>query len=230
MKSAAWMSVVATAGLLAAVAGCASYANYPPVPRDTALNDPNAPAMEEVMMAGLRWVANKYPPAAASASGLPTGPAPEVAINLPREVKPVVYERVAAAVPGGRPITPETQHLPTYHVSNIRIRGDEAIIWIVRPVWDLGEAPGGGVVYQEVKIWLRGGIRQWHVVTALDRTPGATEIPELAFYSPQPEPTRRASAPPEGTFKPTPRATTVTVPETVSPEGDAPPPAEPPKP
>jgi hypothetical protein len=229
MMNAAWRSVavLAAAGLAAAIAGCASYASYPPVPKDTALNDPNGPAMEEVMMAGLRWIAAKYPPAAATPTGVPAGPASEVAINLPPGVKPVVYERVAAAVPGGKPVTPETQHLPTYHVSNIRIRGDEANIWIVRPVWDLGAAPGGGVVYQEVKLWLRGGLRPWHVVTSLDRTPGATQIPELVYYSPASEPTRRASQEPEGTFKPAPRAT-VTAPEPQPPEGDSP--VEPPKP
>src|SRR5262245_49051204 len=110
------------------LAGCVSYANYPPVARDTAIHNPNAPAMEEVMMAGLRWVATKYPPVATS----PTSPTPPaaVAVNLPGNVKPKVYRRVAAAVPGGEPLTTGNQGLPTYHVSSIRIRGDQANIWI----------------------------------------------------------------------------------------------------
>lgn len=205
MKSAAWMSVGLMVVVAAGLAGCVSYASYPAVPKNTAINDPNTPAMEEVMMAGLRWIAAKYPPRASSPTGEALGPAPDVAVNLPKGVKPNVYRRVAAAVPGGQPLTQQNQNLPTYHVTEIRVRGDQANIWILRPSFDLGAAPSGGVVYQEVKLWLRGGLQPWHVVSSLDRTPGSGDTPELAFYEPEGPATVRASAGESGTYKPKPK-------------------------
>jgi hypothetical protein len=221
MKSAAWMSVavlVAAAGL----GGCMSYASYPAVPKNTAINNPNTPAMEEVMMAGLRWVASKYPPRASSPTGEPAGPAADVAVNLPKGVTPVVYRRVAAAVPGGQPLIPENQNLPTYHVTEVRVRGDEANIWILRPTFDVGASPAGGPVYQEVKLWLRGGLQPWHVVSSLDRTPGA-EQPELTFYQAESNATVRVSAAESGTYKPRPKeAPVVTGQEQTPPAGEQP--------
>lgn len=230
MKTAAWMAAVCS---VAALAGCVSYASYPPVPRNTAINDPNSPAMEEVMMAGLRWVASRYPAGPVS----PTGEQPErpadIAVNLPPGVKPNVYRRVAAAVPGGQPLIPENANLPTYHVASIRVRGDEANIWIFRPALDLGPSPTGGPVYQEVKLWLRGGLQPWHVVSSLEQTPGTGEMPALTYYTEEAPPVVRAAGPMESTYKPSPKPV-ATGQEQSAPAGD-PVPAEqsqptPPKP
>lgn len=226
MNSAARKSIglgICGLALAAGLAGCVSYASYPPVPQNTASNDPNNPAMEEVMMVGLRWVATKYPPGPVSPIGeRPATPA-EIAVNLPPGIKPAVYRRVAAAVPGGHPLTSETASLPTYHVSGIRVRGDEASIWIFRPALDLGPSPAGGPVHQEVKLWLRGGFQPWHVVSSLEHTPGTGEMPELSYYEPEPPPIRHASLPAEGTYKPAPRAAPiVTGTEQTPPAGDSP--------
>jgi hypothetical protein len=213
---------------LAALAGCVSYASYPPVAKNTAINDPNSPAMEEVMMAGLRWVASKYPPVPVSPTGeQPDRPA-DVAVNLPPGVKPNVYRRVAAAVPGGQPLIPENANLPTYHVASIRVRGDEANVWIFRPAMDLGPSPTGGPVYQEVKLWLRGGLQPWHVVSSLEQTPGTGEVPELSYYREEEPPVRHAAGPMDSTYKPAPKAV-ATGQEQTPPAGDAPmPQTEPP--
>ena len=233
MKSAARKSMVTgvcglvtAAGLMAMVGGmggCVSYASYPAVAQNTATNDPNTPAMEEVMMAGLRWVVNKYPPGPVS----PTGEAPEtptdIAVNLPPGVKPAVYLHVASAVPGGHPLTARMATLPTYHVGGIRIRGDEASLWVFRPAVDLGQSATGGPVYQEVRVWLRGGFQPWHVVSSLESTPGTGEMPELSYYTPEPPPTVHAAAPADSTYKPSPRAQpTATGQEQAPPGGDEP--------
>lgn len=205
MNSAAWKSM-AVCGLMAAgLAGCVSYASYPPVAENTATNNPNTPAMEEVMMAGLSWVASKYPPGPVSPIGEKAERPYDVAVNLPPGVKPNVYRRVAAAVPGGQPLTPENANLPTYHVSEIRVRGDEASVWIFRPAMDLGPSPTGGPVYQEVRLWLRGGLQPWHVVSSLEQTPGMGEMPALTYYEPEAPPTVHAAAPMESTYTPAPR-------------------------
>jgi hypothetical protein len=184
-------------GGLSALGGCVSYATYPPVPKDTAINDPNTPAMEEVAAAGLKWVVGKYPPG-------PEGAA--FALNLPEGTTPVVYRRMAAAVGNGAEVlTPENSHLPIYHVVSIRIRGDQANVWIDRPVVALGTTPQGTAVYQEVKLWLQGGLSPWHVVNALERTPGLAEIPALNYYEPEPPPTVRPSKEEDATYKPRPR-------------------------
>jgi hypothetical protein len=204
---------------LAALSGCVSYANYPPLPKNVAVNNPNSPAMEEVTMAGLKWVVAKYPV-------VPEGE--PFAINLPQGVKPGVYQHVADTVGNGaQPLTPENEHLPIYHVSEIRVRGDQANIWIDRPVVALGTTPQGTAVYQEVKLWLQGGLSPWHVVNAIDRTPGAAEIPPLNYYIAEPknQPPRR-SVEDESVYKPRPKsAPAQPAPEPAPPEGsDRPPP------
>lgn len=200
-------AVAGTLGALCA-AGCVSYASYPPVPKNTAINDPNAPAMEEVMMVGLRWVAAKYPPGGQPA--VVNGeiqPAPPVAVNLPKGVKPKVYERVAKAMgPSAKPLDAETSHWPIYHVDSLRIRGDQANIWIFRPAPELGMTPAGTPVYQEVKLWLRGGLQPWHVISVIERTPGESEIPEPNFYEPEPPPTKAQSKAAEEPYRPRPKA------------------------
>lgn len=190
-----WVAAVGAG--LAGLAGCVSYANYPPVPKDTAFNDPNIPALESVMMAGLQWATTRYPP---GPEGTP------FAINLPEGVKPAVYRRVARSLgEAAQPLTAENSHLPIYHVGEMRVRGDQANIWIYRPVVALGTSPQGTPVYQEVKLWLRGGLQPWQVVNAVDRAPGASEIPPLNYYEPEPPPVVRPSRDEDPTYKPPPR-------------------------
>jgi hypothetical protein len=168
--------------------GCVSYATYPAVPKNTALNDPNTPAMSDVMLTGLRYVAMKYPP---GASGDPTEVQPEpteptFAVNLPPGISPRAYERITGLVGNGAvPLTPETSHLPIYHVTYLRVRGDQAQINILRPVTELPPTPAGTPVMQEIKLQLRGGLRPWKVITSREWDPGEVELPELNYYKPK---------------------------------------------
>jgi hypothetical protein len=244
MNRTARMAGLGLVAMTAVVGGCVSYASYPPVPENTAINNPNSPAMEEVMMAGLRWVTTKYPPDTTVALGAnPSHEAARMAINLPRGVKPQVYVRVAEAVgAGARPLTPENQSLPIYHITSLRVRGDQANVWVLRPVVDMGAKPNGEPIYQEVKLWLQGGLRPWHVVSSIEMSPDSTLVPELVYYEPPAPAESRQSAKAEQTYKPQPKAPPPEAPianaeEPMPPGGDAPPsqpsdvpPTEPPKP
>jgi hypothetical protein len=208
------IALLAGISLAAFGGGCASYATYPAQPRNIAINDPNFVAMEEVMMVGLRHVVNKYPPGGRQTSFDAAAPAPasgeveepKLALNLPQGVRPRVYERVARAMGHGTvPLTPEVSHLPIYHVTHVRVRGDMAQINISRPVTDLPPSPTGEAVMQEIKLQLRGGLSPWKVVTTREWDPGIAELPPLNYYRPQGEPEFAQSRPApavEGTYRP----------------------------
>jgi len=210
------------AGLvLATLSGCVSYANWPPVPDNVAINNPNDPATEEVMMAGLSWAVNKYPPEGDKAPLTPPAPrkkgdpepAPRAAVNVPSGVTANVYRRIAEAAGGARggviPLTPTTQNLPTYHIGWVRIRGDEAYMTVFRPVIAIGGTSTTGAVYQEIRLGLRGGLQPWRVIDIRPWEVGARPAPQANFYIPEPEAAPRrspASIEPESTYKPGPRA------------------------
>jgi hypothetical protein len=174
---------------LAMLGGCVSWASYPAEPGEVAVKNPNSPAVEELMMAALKWTVNKFPPN--DAAGAHTGGG-RIALNLPVGVKPKVYRRIAEAAGGGaEPLTPENKNLPIYHVKEFRIRGDEAQVNIVFPAASLGASPTGGPVYQELKIGLTGGLSLWRVISFREWGPGA-QPPDLNFYVPEPEPAKPA--------------------------------------
>jgi len=185
------------------LAGCVSWASYPAAPGETAIKDPNNPAMEQIMMAGLQWTVSKNPPVDAKGNHVGKG---RIALNLPVGIKPKVYRRIAEETGGGaEPITEANKDLPIYHVSSVRIRGDEAQINIIWPAASLGPSPQGGPVYQEVKLGLAGGLSTWHVVSFREWGPGGAEPPELNFYKPEPEYVAPApKAEPSGSAKPLP--------------------------
>jgi hypothetical protein len=201
-------------GMIALVAGCVSYATYPAVPQNTALNDPNTPAMSDVMLAGLRYVAVKYPP-----GGRPDpltepapAPGPTFAVNLPPGISPKGYERIVGLVGNGAvALTPETSHLPIYHVTYMRVRGDQAQINILRPVTELPPTPKGMPVMQEIKLQLSGGLHPWKVITSREWDPGLEEWPELNYYKPAGEPVKAASRPESGVYSPRTKAKGATV-------------------
>ncbi len=169
--------------VLTLLSGCVSWASYPATPGEIAIKDPNAPAVEELMMSGMRWVVTKYPPL--DASGNHTGGG-RIAFNLPVGVKPKVYRRVCEAAGGGaEPLTEANASLPIYHIKELRIRGDEAQINVVFPASSLGASPQGGPVYQEVKVGFTGGLTLWKVNSFREWGPGA-EPPAPNFYVPEP--------------------------------------------
>jgi hypothetical protein len=189
--------------------GCASYETIPAIPKNFALNDPNSVAMEQVMVTGLRWAASKYPPNGESveAAAVRDTPIP-FAVNLPQGATYRTYERVVGEVGmGAAPLSEETSHLPIYHVSYVRVRGDEAQVHIIRPVASLGASPTGQSVPQEIKLQLRGGLRPWHVIGVREWDVGMAEAPALNFYHRPAEASKPvASKPTERAYVPNPPA------------------------
>lgn len=180
MKHIACTAILLLTGFLS---GCISWASYPAAPGEIAVKDPNQPVIEELMMSGMRWVVQKYPPVDASGTHAGGG---RIAFNLPFGVRPNVYRRVCEAAGGGaEPLTPDNASLPIYHVRELRIRGDQAQMNVVFPASTLGASPKGGPVYQEVKIGFQGGLRNWRVSSFREWGPGA-EPPEPNFYVPEP--------------------------------------------
>lgn len=186
------MTMLRFAGLLACVVmllaggGCVSWASYPAAPGEVAIKDPNNPAVEELMMTGMRWVVSKHPPMDASGKHVGEG---RLALNLPVGIKPKVYRRVAEAAGGGaEPLSEMNKSLPIYHIREIRIRGDEAQLIAVIPAATLGESPAGGPVYQEIKIGFTGGLGPWRVVSFREWGPGGAEAPAPNYYVPEPGP------------------------------------------
>lgn len=188
----ALLAFVLVAALIAGPGGCVGYNTYPPVPGQRAFTHPNSPAVHQLMSESLRWVVRRYPP-----DGEPGMLQPEVeydeprlVINLPEGILRNVYLRVARNVgQGAVPVTPETEHLPTYHVAQLWVRGDRAKVDVLRPVPGL-VMRDGEQVHQGITVHLRGGPRPWRVTTHRVWTIGAMETPPLTYLPPEtpPEP------------------------------------------
>jgi hypothetical protein len=183
-----------------------------------AVNDPNSPATEDVIAAGLRWAVNKYPPDGDTSLDAPrtttSTSGARAAVNVPSGIKPTAYQRIATEAGGTRggvvPLTPQTQNLPIYHVGWVRIRGDEAYMTIFRPVTSIGGESTSGAVYQEIRLGLRGGLQPWTVTSVRPWEVGTKPAPESNYYVPEPAPAAGQRSPnaieAESTYKPGPRA------------------------
>jgi hypothetical protein len=172
-------SALAAAGLvgLAMASGCArEYANYPPIQGDTfAVKDLNSRQMQDAMVAALRWTVLRYPPPGGSQEGQ------MLAINLPPGIGETGYAYVAERVgEGAVPLTEENaKRLPVYHVTRVWLRGTTARIDVVRPLYEVGEKPGGGVVNRGVQVRLAGGWEPWRVSSSSEYEVGVLDAPEL---------------------------------------------------
>lgn len=143
------------------IGGCVGFATYPPIQGSLAVRDPNSPAMEEVMRAALAWTVTNFPPEYGSKAPS-DGP---YAINLPEGVRRRVYLSAAKELGDrARPMTPESESLPTYHIKRIRISENRAEVDVLRPVAEIGESPLGEHMHQQITVYLEGGWSPWHVV------------------------------------------------------------------
>lgn len=171
-RMAGYIAAILGAAAVGGLGGCVGYASYPPVPGDTAINDPNHPPMNEMMATALRWAAEEFPVD-------PADPNAPYAVNLPVGVRPETYEFVLGRIGGAAmPLTHGTATLPTFHVKRIRVRGDSGQVDILRPVRELSPSPTGEPVYQEVTVRMEGGWQPWHVVGRREWSMGAGQAPE----------------------------------------------------
>jgi hypothetical protein len=89
----------------------------------------------------------------------------------------VYAQAVRLAGPGVVPLSPATEHLPTYIVSRIWVGGDAAKVDLYRPVLRRGSPP----LYQGVTVNLRGGLRDWYVTSHKVWLIGAMPTPEKNY-------------------------------------------------
>jgi hypothetical protein len=171
---------------LACLSGCVGYTTYSGNSKDARmLRSPNTPGVRDVVVASTRWIMERYPPSGKpnplrDPSESPTSE--EFALNLPPGLSERTTRKIVESLaPGARAMVEENAKLPVYHISYIRIRGDEADVYAFRPVYTLGLLPSGEPPYQEMRLRLRGGLRSWHVVYGMNWMPGTGVPPPIHF-------------------------------------------------
>ncbi len=158
-----------------ALGGCAGYASWPPVDGGSVISDPNNPPMPAILISAYKFMEKEYPPA--SSDG-------RFAINLPSGLLHRNYAFVARHVgPNAAPLTPENEaSLPVYHVERVRIRGTEAQVEMVYPSTTLGSGPGGGAVWQGVRLRMQRTAGNWKVTTRREWASGVAQPPPPFYF------------------------------------------------
>ena len=156
---------------------------YPPMEGERGFTNVNSNPFPQVIGESLRWVTLRYPPNAEAQWKQPSsdnvGQTP-FAVNLPGTLNPAIAMRIVESVGSGAQIlTPETQGLPTYHISRVWVQGDEAKVDLVRPI--IGITPADKPLTQGITVRLRGGMQPWHVTSHREWAFNALEIPELNY-------------------------------------------------
>ncbi|MFG0251343.1 MAG: hypothetical protein ACF8NJ_00550, partial [Phycisphaerales bacterium JB038] len=173
------LAIVLVTLLAAGLGGCASYVNIPPQPGDTAIHKPDMIPVPELMTDALMWATARYPVE------------PPYAVNLPADTPRVTYSNVVERGTRGRGIamSPEVEHLPTYHIAEVRIRGTRAQVDIVLPAGQ-GAAATTVTLRSTMSGWRMQDARSW--IAGVVPVPAATYIPD-AVFAPPPTQTDRKS-------------------------------------
>ncbi len=179
MRPRSTLPLLLLAGALA-FPGCVASTAYPPRPgQEYSAGNVSHPAIEEICIEALRWTLKRYPVPEPLAT--PTEDGGVYAINCPQNMNPRVYARIVEACgPAARPLTPETEHLPTYHVGRIVVRADKAEIDIYRPVMNLGETVE--ILHQPITLFIEGGLKPWRVQRSRPWAIGAFPLPPANYY------------------------------------------------
>ena len=175
---------------IAGATGCATYANYPPIGQDLAVNDPNVVPLPVLMRVATARVLQRD----ANSGDLPAN----WVLNLPRGMTPERARSVLdntmpdAGVTGGMLVGDEGfRGLPVYSVTRVWLRGSKATVDVIRPVTLDGMQPtdenadGVAYTYQKVTLRLEGGFRPWRVANTREWPIGREQRPEL-FGWPEP--------------------------------------------
>ena len=135
------------------LAGCAapSYTNIPPLPGDTALHSPNDWNVLRVERAALAHVLEKDPPSGRYAITLPQGTSSSstnwMIHNLPS---------------GGGRADDTAGPIPVYEVAQVRIRGLDARVDIIRPHPNQDRQLVSVFLDTDIKGWYATRDREWH--------------------------------------------------------------------
>lgn len=169
---------------LAGATGCATYANYPPIGQDLAINDPNVVPLPVLMRVATTRVLQRD----AASGDLPDN----WVLNLPRgmtttRARSVLDNTMSDAGVGGGMLVGDSGYLglPVYSITRVWLRGDKATVDVIRPVTLDGMQPteentdGVAYTYQKVTLRLEGGFRPWRVVGTREWPIGLEDRPEL---------------------------------------------------
>jgi hypothetical protein len=176
------------AALAGSIAGCQQYSTYPEIPSAKGIpENPNNPSAAVCMRTAVQYVMTRWSPggpaydaATAEEQASLRVPTPLV-INLPRGLRRIYYERVAADIgPQTAPMSPDAlaSGAPVIHVTRVWLRFNKATVDVLRPVPELGPGPDGKPIYQTITVRLEGGLDPWRVVHARAYDPGFAEVPE----------------------------------------------------
>jgi len=131
-------------------------------------------SVEESVTTALKWAVQRVPPPDHRGSG------GQYAVSPPQGLRQSRYLRVVRELgPDAFPVTPESEHLPTYHVGAVLVRGGHATIDVYCPVLDRW----GDIVYKPYTLDLEGGVRPWRVANLRAWQIGAMDPPPK-YYLP----------------------------------------------
>lgn len=172
-QSAIAVSVLAL-GLGATVVSCAGYRTYPESMSEWPNGHPNVGSVEESTAAALKWAIQRVPPPEYKGSG------GQYAISPPSGLRQSRYLRLVSELgPDAYPVTTQSEHLPTYFVGSVLVRGSFATIDVYCPVLDRW----GDLAYKPYTLDLEGGVRPWRVDSIRAWQIGAMQ-PPAKYYLP----------------------------------------------
>ena len=166
---------------LSGLGGCLGYNNIEPIEGASGWTNPNSPPVPTAMSTALRWVVDRYPPSDEGFTGHTT--TMPFAVSFPTTTRPEIGEMVLsqATLPHARPLTTDTESLPTYLIGRVWVRGDMATVDIFRPVPTLAKDKDGKPFYQCITVNLRSGLSPWRIVSHRVWSVGSVDVP-LANY------------------------------------------------
>ena len=180
--------LIGAAAMLGGLSGCVGWNVYPAMEGEHGFSNPNSDPMPTIMTEALKWVVVRYPP---NERAEWTGGAPVVneeaadgpfAVNLPKGLNRAVYTKIAENVGHGAvAMAPGNEGLPTYHISRLWVRGDEARVDLVRPVLGIPPGPDGRPATQGMTLRLRGGLEPWHVTSHNVWSLSTVPAPSLSY-------------------------------------------------
>jgi len=180
-----------TIGLLTlgVLAGCVGYTTYDPAVGPIDLQSPNQPALEEIMVAGLGWTIEHFPPGTPPDLGTIGQTALDrgdraVAISLPSGLSQAQYDRIVTRADANAAAWDASPGLPIYRVGRIWIRGSKATIDIHRPLTDGATT---AEQYQTITIEMRSGYGGWHYDRFRAWEPGVGALPPLTAIKDPPD-------------------------------------------
>lgn len=174
------------------MAGCVGYSTYDPSLGPIDLQTPNQPALEEIMVAGLGWTIQHFPPGTPPDLGTIGQTALDrgdraVAISLPSGLSQQQYDSIVSRADANATSWNESPGLPIYRVGRIWIRGSRASIDIHRPLTDGASTPDQ---YQTITVEMKSGYGGWQYERFRAWEPGVGALPPLtAVADDQPDQT-----------------------------------------